>query len=65
MPVLDDGDTTIDLTLKRLVPGLTAHGRTQAALGEKLGGLNARRLHDQAIVCELAAKLVARAKVRD
>eukprot|EP00974_Lingulodinium_polyedra_P126298 11197753-Lingulodinium_polyedra.AAC.1 len=41
-PVLEDGDPTIDLALKRLVPGLTPEGRTQAALGEKLGGLSAR-----------------------
>eukprot|EP00974_Lingulodinium_polyedra_P003936 370414-Lingulodinium_polyedra.AAC.1 len=32
MPALDDGDTTIDLALKRLVPGLTPEGRIQAAL---------------------------------
>eukprot|EP00974_Lingulodinium_polyedra_P088828 8610441-Lingulodinium_polyedra.AAC.1 len=53
------------MPLERLVPGLTPEGRIQAALGEQLGGLNARRLHDQAIACELAVKLVVRAKIRD
>eukprot|EP00974_Lingulodinium_polyedra_P124227 11189830-Lingulodinium_polyedra.AAC.1 len=64
-PVLSDGDATVDLAFHRLVTGLTFEGRTQAAFGEKFGGLNARRLTDQAMACELAAKLVARAKVQD
>eukprot|EP00974_Lingulodinium_polyedra_P043397 4166546-Lingulodinium_polyedra.AAC.1 len=50
-PVFADGDATIDLTLKRLAPGLTPQGRARAAFGEKLGGLSARRLNDQAIAC--------------
>eukprot|EP00974_Lingulodinium_polyedra_P105953 10256852-Lingulodinium_polyedra.AAC.1 len=35
-PVLEEGDETIDLTLNRLVTGLTPEGRTQATFGEKL-----------------------------
>eukprot|EP00974_Lingulodinium_polyedra_P016513 1599824-Lingulodinium_polyedra.AAC.1 len=42
-----------------------SNDRAQAVLGEKLGGLSARRLTDQALACKLAAKLVARAKVKD
>eukprot|EP00974_Lingulodinium_polyedra_P084424 8173147-Lingulodinium_polyedra.AAC.1 len=59
-PVLEEGNATIDLALNRLVTGLTPEGRAQASLGEQLGGLNARQLTDQALACELAAKLVAR-----
>eukprot|EP00974_Lingulodinium_polyedra_P063057 6085287-Lingulodinium_polyedra.AAC.1 len=48
-PALKEGGATIDLTLQRVVTGLTPEGRAQAALGEKLGGLNVRRLTDQAV----------------
>eukprot|EP00974_Lingulodinium_polyedra_P122871 11184568-Lingulodinium_polyedra.AAC.1 len=41
-PVLKAGDATVDITFHWLVTGFTPEGRTQAALGEKLGGLNAR-----------------------
>eukprot|EP00974_Lingulodinium_polyedra_P065496 6332872-Lingulodinium_polyedra.AAC.1 len=64
-PVLEAGGETVDLAFQRFVTGLTPEGRAQAALGEKFGGLNARRMTDQVIACEFAAKLVARAKIKD